>query len=285
MPPRNRNKSAAQPPNQLSALRVPLEAAESYLRERMGEGSQLVDVEPTTTEELKDLERRAERWRDKLRTWLDLNLGGTTAEEFRFATTRYSVIGGRLTDAQELHYLREALREDLSKVESIVDRLDLWAPADAGVTSGQAPPPSATATVFIVHGSDTPRAEQVARTVEKITRRDAVILHLEPNGGKTLIEKLEANAAEAAFAVAILTGDDVGGRAGSTDLKPRARQNVVFEMGFFFGHIGRARTCVLYDDSVELPSDVDGLVYVKLDSAEAWKAKLRLELVTAGLAQ
>lgn len=256
----------------------------SYLSDRMGEGSELIASEPTTTAELKDLERRAERWRDKLRTWFDVNLGGTAAEEFRFATTRYSMIGGRLTDAQELHYLRESLREDLSKVESIADRLDLWAPADAGVTSGQSPPPSATATVFIVHGSDTPRAEQVARTVEKITRRDAVILHLEANGGKTLIEKLEANAAEAAFAVVILSGDDVGSRAGSTDLKPRARQNVVFEMGFFFGHIGRARTCVLYDETVELPSDVNGLVYVKLDADEAWKSKLRLELVAAGVA-
>jgi len=142
------------------------------------------------------------------------------------------------------------------------------------------------ATIFIVHGSETPRAEQVARTVEKYTGREAVILHLEPNGGKTVIEKLESNAATAAFAVIILSGDDVGSRAVEPyDLKPRGRQNVVFEMGFFFGHIGRAKTCVLFDTSVEKPSDLGGLVYVALDEQEAWKAKLQLELKAAGLAR
>jgi hypothetical protein len=64
---------------------------------------------------------------------------------------------------------------------------------------------------------------------------------------------------------------------------PRARQNVVFETGFFFGQIGRSRFCVLYNEAVELPSDVNGLVYVQLDAAEAWKSKWIAELEHAGI--
>ncbi|WP_434811706.1 TIR domain-containing protein [Microbacterium sp. bgisy189] len=62
------------------------------------------------------------------------------------------------------------------------------------------------------------------------------------------------------------------------DDKPRARQNVVFELGFFIGLIGRSRVAVLYDEGVELPSDITGLVYIPLDSAGAWKGKLAAEM-------
>ncbi|MCU1591971.1 MAG: nucleotide-binding protein containing -like protein domain-like protein [Frankiales bacterium] len=250
----------------------------------MQEGRSFREVEVATDAAVKDLERDVQRWRDKVRTWLDVSLGGEAADEFRALTTHY-FMGGRLSPAQELHYLREAVASEVSKIESIMDRLDLWATSNQISGSSQLPGSSDAATIFIVHGADTVRAEQVARTVEKYTGRDAVILHLEPSSGKTIIEKLEANAAEAAFAVVILTPDDVGSRAQATSQLPRARQNVVFEMGFFFGHIGRAKTCVLYDVSVEKPSDVDGIVYVVLDAAEAWKGKLQSELKAAGLAK
>ena len=63
---------------------------------------------------------------------------------------------------------------------------------------------------------------------------------------------------------------------------PRARQNVVFEMGFFFGALGRERVAVLYEEGVELPSDVDGLVYILLDRSGAWKTAVSREITAAG---
>src|SRR6266704_784967 len=74
--------------------------------------------------------------------------------------------------------------------------------------------------------------------------------------GQVIIESLEAFAATAAFAVVLLTGDDYGGIKGSPESNARARQNVVFELGFFIGALGRSRVAVLYEETVELPSDM-----------------------------
>lgn len=76
-----------------------------------------------------------------------------------------------------------------------------------------------------------------------------------------------------------------GGLADATDsdFRPRARQNVVFEMGFFAGVLGRARVCALYENGVELPSDLAGLAYVPIDPGGAWKFHLARELKAANM--
>jgi Predicted nucleotide-binding protein containing TIR -like domain len=63
----------------------------------------------------------------------------------------------------------------------------------------------------------------------------------------------------------------------------RARQNVVFELGFFVGKLGRERVTVLYESGVERPSDIDGLAYIALDEAGGWKLQLIREMRAAGM--
>ena len=136
--------------------------------------------------------------------------------------------------------------------------------------------------VFVVHGHDEAAREGVARFLEKLGL-EPVILHEKANQGQTLIEKVERHA-EVAFAVVLLTPDDVGAEAGSTDtLLPRARQNVILELGYFLGKLGRPRIAALIKADVEKPSDYDGVVYISLDSAGAWKLLLGRELKSAGL--
>lgn len=136
--------------------------------------------------------------------------------------------------------------------------------------------------VFIVHGSRTDLAERVARMVERSTGRDAVILHEQPNEGRTLIEKFEAHATAASFAVVMLTGDDEGRKRGAEALRPRGRQNVVLELGFFIGRLTRKRVVVLTEPDIVRPSDIDGLVYVELGSGGKWKQGLARDLEAAG---
>ena len=66
-------------------------------------------------------------------------------------------------------------------------------------------------------------------------------------------------------------------------MKARARQNVVFELGYFIGRLGRNRVCALYAEGVEIPSDYSGVVYTKLDASGAWRLELAKELKAAGL--
>ena len=135
--------------------------------------------------------------------------------------------------------------------------------------------------VFIVHGHDEKRLLEV-KEILKSQKLHPVVLKDEPNGGATIIEKFEKNA-DVGFAVVLLTSDDVGSaKASSYSLNPRARQNVILELGYFIGRLTRSRVCALNDSGVELPSDIHGVVYTSLDSGGAWRYKLLDELKLAG---
>jgi len=141
-----------------------------------------------------------------------------------------------------------------------------------------------SSSVFIVHGHDNAVCSEAARLLSKL-QLDPDILHEQPNGGKTIIEKFETHSSGAAFAVVLLTADDVGGKNGDAteSLNSRARQNVVLELGYFYGRLGRNKVCAVYEEGVELPSDLQGIVWVLLDSGGAWKTELAKELRSAGL--
>lgn len=139
---------------------------------------------------------------------------------------------------------------------------------------------SARAQVFIIHGHNTSVKEGVARFLEQLGL-EPVILHEQPNRGATIIEKFETHS-DVAFAIALLTGDDEGRQLGG-EFKRRARQNVLFEFGFFIGRLGRTRVCALVEEGLEIPSDYRGVVYIPADPAGNWKLELLRELKAAGL--
>lgn len=137
--------------------------------------------------------------------------------------------------------------------------------------------------VFIVHGHDERAKVAVARFVEKLAL-DAVILDEQPSEGLTIIEKFEKHAGRADFAIVLITPDDVGASIEKkNDLKLRARQNVIFELGYFFHALGRRGVCALYKEGVELPSDIYGVIYVLMDEFDAWQLTLVREMKQAGL--
>ena len=110
---------------------------------------------------------------------------------------------------------------------------------------------------------------------------EPVILHEQANMGRTVIEKVEANS-DVGFAVVLLTPDDVGRAKADTDLEPRARQNVLLELGYFIAKLGRTRVCALKRGNVEIPSDFAGVVWEPMDDAGGWKSRLGKELEAAG---
>jgi predicted nucleotide-binding protein len=133
--------------------------------------------------------------------------------------------------------------------------------------------------VFIVHGHDEGARESVARFLEQL-KFDPIILHEQANQGRTIIEKIEAHG-DVGFAIILLTPDDVGSVKGG-DLQPRTRQNVLLELGYFVGRLGRSRICALKRGDMEVPSDFGGVVYEPFDAGGAWKQALSRELQAAG---
>src|SRR5207249_251614 len=153
-------------------------------------------------------------------------------------------------DRLRTHEIR--VRRRSTFLEAIVLRLKII--PEAGET--EAPVSSGGERVFIIHGHDEASKSQVARLIQRLDLIP-VILSEQPNRGRTIIEKLERNS-DVAYAVAILTPDDVVG-------KPRARQNVILELGQFMSKLGRDKIAILYMPEVELPSDIRGVAYIELD--------------------
>lgn len=132
--------------------------------------------------------------------------------------------------------------------------------------------------VFIVHGHDEVTRETVALFLAQLGC-EPIILHKQPNKGRTILTKFRDEATDVGFAVVLMTPDDHGGKQ-NAETRPRARQNVVFELGFFIGVLGPERVAALVKGEVERPSDFDGVVYISLDHAD-WKFSLAKELKAA----
>ncbi|MEM2970122.1 MAG: nucleotide-binding protein [Candidatus Bathyarchaeia archaeon] len=179
-------------------------------------------------------------------------------------------------------------------------------------------PPSKN--VFIVHGKDHKPMKELRAMLSEFGL-NPIILHEQPSGSRTIIEKLEKYS-DVGYAFVILTPDDICirhdkyhimlnyisksmVRGNETDRgaklasevwnrstvktgiemasKKRARQNVILEFGYFMGLLGRDRVCCLYKGNVELPSDMYGIVYLPFkESVEECRDKIIKELKVAG---
>jgi len=218
---------------------------------------------------------------------------GEYADQYAYyASVGFMVIGGR-SEYDTVNEFYETLNVRIERLRSIAERLDLI-DEQPGIEPIKAPSAlpriaatanAATKRVFVVHGQDEEAKAIVARFISGCGL-EPIILHEQPNGGRTIIEKFEKEA-DVGFAVILLTPDDVGGlRRGSDmaseDLKPRARQNVILELGYFAGRLGRERVAALKKGDIEMPSDFAGVVWTPMDTADAWKMSLARELKTAG---
>ncbi len=136
-----------------------------------------------------------------------------------------------------------------------------------------------TRKVFIVHGHEGEPREAVAGFLRKI-HFTPVILGEQTNQGRTIVEKFEDHS-DVDFAIVLLTPDDVGGPKGG-DQQPRARQNVILELGYFIGKLGRKNVCAIKIGDLEIPSDFIGVVWTPFDPHGAWRTALAKELRDAG---
>ncbi len=133
--------------------------------------------------------------------------------------------------------------------------------------------------IFVVHGRDEGIKETASRFLRQLNL-EPIILDEQASRGATIIEKFERHT-NVGFALVLLTPDDEGSLRGE-DINPRARQNVIFELGFFLGCLGRGRVIVLKRGEIEIPSDYTGVLYIELDDNNEWKMALIRELKSAG---
>lgn len=257
--------------------------AESRIQAQVERGKQLLELQIRSKEDLESA--RAEE-----RKWSDFN-----AELLRRIVDTDELVGdyypaggllstGPVSLPSEVRDFRSDIRGYITRLESILGRLELI-PESAEIQATepeQVEGPELSDRVFIVHGHDEEAKQSVARCIEQLGLK-AIILHEQPSQGRTIIEKFE-DYADVGFAVVLLTPDDIGASQNDRDnLQPRARQNVIFELGFFIGQLGRRRVCALYKEKVEIPSDFSGVLWISLDPNGAWRFALGKEMKAAGL--
>jgi predicted nucleotide-binding protein len=200
----------------------------------------------------------------------------------------FAKVGARLDDSGELFWDAG----DASSADSASTSTPVIVAARDKATSATQSKPANSATrkevpvvansVFLVHGHDVALRERVSNRLYR-WGLEPIVLADKANAGHTLVEKFEKHAATATFAIILASPDDVGAAKGdASNLQPRARQNVILEMGYFFAHLGRGHVAVL-NGGIEKPSDIDGLVYIPA-AAPDWEAQLGRELAAAGYA-
>lgn len=209
------------------------------------------------------------RWSIRVSAFLQSAMGADQVADF-YKLSAYS-------DAWDEHAQRLGYLEGLLARAETIERLHTTKTSASDTVSVPMSEPN-SCKVFVVHGHDDDAKEGTARFLKQLGL-EPIILHEQASSGRTIIEKFETYSGDIAFAVVLITPDDIGcPKGGPNEFKPRARQNVILELGYFMGRLGRDRVCALHRGGVELPSDYQGVIYVELDTDGAWKTKLAKEL-------
>lgn len=274
-------RSRPNEPTPVPRLNVPRDDARNAIVGHKAKGEEIRDIPIDTKQSLDEARAKRKAWK----------AFGTLMLKKQFSTDElatkfdYSSKGHYQMNAPpqvRIDDFRQDMQASIDELQSIVEQLPLIDELTPAPTKIPMASRAATKSVFVVHGHDDAAKLEVARFLEQLDLQP-IILHEQPNKGRTIIEKLEGHS-NVGYAVVILSPDDFGGKASDPDTaSPRARQNVILELGFFCGVLGRANILALRKGDLEIPSDFDGVIYENLDVGGGWKMRLALELKEAGL--
>lgn len=236
--------------------------------------------DPESVDE-RDVEKSTRPLQTTIQTALTETFGEDTSEYRRFSSAMYFHYPINMFERTPRHRIVEAMIINkqnsidllMSAISLLEERLEETNDTSAAVAA--AVNSELSRKVFVVHGHDEGPREAVARFLQQLGLTP-VILHDQPNRGRTIISKFSEEASDVGFAVVLITPDDAPGTANGLN---RARQNVIFELGFFLGKLGPSHVAAIVKDHVETPSDYDGIIYIPYAD---WKLPLARELKAAG---
>lgn len=157
----------------------------------------------------------------------------------------------------------KALKEDIQQHPEEV--LTVLEKKEDAISQIRKKKPPISKIVFIIHGHDELNLKRLNELLRNNWHLDTIILTDKPGRGRTLIEKIEQEAPKASYAFAIFTPDDF--IEVENIIYAQARPNVIFELGWFYGHLGRERVCVLVKKGTKIPSDLEGIQRVEFEKS------------------
>ncbi len=266
-------------------LLFPRDEAARRIKAQVEKGNEIRNLTIISEEDLRESRGKRSKWSD-----YNIELLGRLFDN-RYFAEKYEFSGGPIrmipmnpSRYEKIENFKKDMYEKINILESILERLELIPEVGAKISTMDESNANLllARNIFIVHGQDEAAKQSVARFLEKL-ELNPIILHEKPDKGRTLIEKFE-DYSGVCFAIILLTPDDIGYPKDKPEYaKSRARQNVIFELGYFIGKLGRENVCALYKEGVELPSDIQGVLYVPMDPGEGWHMKLAREIKHSGI--
>jgi predicted nucleotide-binding protein len=246
-----------------------------------------IELVQSLIDEINELPHRDEEKLDALRRRAEMIIRKVFGESSKYLKDLNNIHFFPMVYPAEEHYYNESWLSGRSQMlnlfNTMLEELKLFG-VHQKVDKVQKTDVKSSNRIFIVHGHDEAMKQAVARTVEKIGL-EPIILHEKPSEGRTIIEKF-TDYSDVSFAIVLLSPDDVAYPKDQSpkDAKLRARQNVIFELGFFIGKLGRNRVLVLYQEekNFEMPSDYSGVLYTPYDDSGRWQFDLVKELKACG---
>lgn len=273
-----RKKTATTEPRQPAELLISRDEAKSKLQERIQKGLEIKQVQISSQDSFEAARNDYSKWNSfnaellrRIFTTEELENEYTWSVGIFVATLGTKSLGEKIAD------LYKDIDNKTHRLDSIIERLELipLSNLSASFSAADEPfqsSPSKSKKVFVVHGHD-----DIAKTNLEVFLHEIglepVVLHRQADEGLTIIEKFEKHS-DVGYAFILLTPDEISYLKSeeSKDEKDRsiefrARQNVIFEFGYFIGKLGRSRVCCLYTGDVSLPSDVNGMIYKKFTNS------------------
>jgi predicted nucleotide-binding protein len=265
-----------------TALIIDRELFSAKLSEQILKGRKLEFTSFQKIEELEQREKEYALWNDYNEEFLKASFNNTANEhrssytgsgfmigihEIHNGASIYDPIFRAKTLMQEIEAKTSGLESILMKSDLIPSEIDQVPTTQSVGTKIQTVNP----VVFIIHGHD----EEMKRSVQLFLTRSElkdIVLHEQPDKNRTIIEKLIEESENAGYVIALLSPDDV-----QEDGTLRARQNVILEIGYFIGKLGRDKVRLLKRGDTEIPSDLQGILYDTYDPSGAWRVKLAKE--------
>jgi len=270
-----------------TALIISREVFKSALIDQISKGKQLSSTDIQTEEQLNPLAKNFSLWDDYNKEFLKSAFNNPQNEHKyayehagKFIGVEDVIRGANIHNPNHRYKtLIQRIEARTGQLESILGRVDLiHSEVETPILENTADENSfLNPIVFIIHGHD----EEMKRSVQLFLTRGElqdIILHERPDKNRTVIEKLIEEGANASYVIALLSPDDV-----QEDGTVRARQNVLLEIGYFIGKLGREKVRLLRRGDTIIPSDLQGILYDNFDSEGAWRIKLAKEIKAVGI--
>ena len=270
-----------------SLTQLPENSEKAYrkIQERIKEGNLLLDQQIDSDEELKEAKVAFNNWSEHNKMILSLLFDSSLIAD-EYAKLHADVVPLPSYDSRSFIHefprlqhqvlqsyvwqYRKQITTQIKYLQRIGDQLEL--PGEPLFTV----PSLFGDDVFIVHEHDEAAKYAVARFVENLGLT-VTMLDDHPNRDGIFINKFEQYVNNAGFAIVLFTADNEFGH------RLNAHQNIIFELGYFIGKLGRERVCLLFNGELEMLPDLSGVFYIHMDSNDDWKLELAQEMRGVGL--